>query len=969
MNRPVSDTIETMASQPPSKRPKLRTAIGGGAGGSSSGAATVSVHAQKAAVTLSSEYMRGFCAAFLQDEELSYTLKKLVQTRPTPAGAPSPDSLTFEAKELPTLPLQFETAKEYALAFQPLMIEEAKAQLLTNLQQDDKVRRIGFELVSRSSDQREDDSCVSTKGEPAIHCKLRSTVRLPEQSRRDWRSAENDQVKRIPSDGRAVPCGLAKLQRGDVVIILHSHMAKQAAGHYETFSRFFAFGIVSRPARPFAPGRADDGGVEIDVAVTRASARQMEGLPLTMYFVEGCNLVTSWREWDGMNALLADRPAFSRAWTSPLVPYLLSGGQAGRPSGAASSSSSTPSMPSPAVKNDLAEVFEAPNVANVDPNMPLTLPGASQLYQQYLLHHYNASQMEAIAAASSAKSGFVLVQGPPGTGKTHTLLALLNSLHLSVSQQWYEHDLPDLNKADNVVRQNVRFDWLKDGSNPHLLIVAPSNAAIDNVLRLVVTKGFLDGQGNRYKPKCVRIGSSSWNNSRGQDEMFASLSLDAEVDALLNKRARADSVSVSQTDELTRRLSGREAELRDIHRRLVEAANEYATSRDPKVLDHYHQLAGMWAENKVIARDITLELEKRRLLFFTNNGSDAGLREDLRAFVLTQANLVFGTLAQCGSASMTEIAPSRVRFQVCVIDEAAQAVEPSSLVPLQLGVDRCVMVGDPSQLPATVISEKATRARYQQSLFERLQRCGHSVHLLDVQYRCRPELSSFCSRMFYGGRLKDGDKVKSAEYALPIYRFPSFGPLVFFDVAFGSQARSSASSSFSNEAEAAVCMDLYLSLRHPSVANDTISPATGKPCHIALISPYREQLSLLQNRFRPYTQRDSLLELNTVDGFQGREVDIVIFSCVRGPTTSSSPSGENGSEDGGIGFLNDARRLNVAETRARFSLLIVGNRDVLSKGSRMWRSLLDHVRSRGEIIPVTPGRMDYFRPRSPVHAG
>ncbi|KAH9249683.1 hypothetical protein BASA81_012652 [Batrachochytrium salamandrivorans] len=278
----------------------------------------------------------------------------------------------------------------------------------------------------------------------------------------------------------------------------------------------------------------------------------------------------------------------------------------------------------------------------------------------------------------------------------------------------------------------------------------------------------------------------------------------------------------------------------------------------------------------------------------------------MRALILTQSNLVFSTLSQCGSPAICEIAPKHVRFQACVIDEAAQCVEPSVLVPLSLGVERCIMVGDPKQLPATVLSETAAKANYEQSMFERLQLAGHSVHLLDTQYRCRPEMSSFSSVQFYQSRLKDG---------------------------FGKQRRTSGGYSLTNEEEAIVCLGVYREIRH-----------TSKQAQVAVISPYKDQLLLLQSRFGKLA--DANLEFNTVDGFQGREVDVVIFSCVR----SMESDGEEDKKGGGIGFLADARRLNVAVTRAKYNLFLVGNYTVLKSSSGLWSKLLDHVKQRGKSI-------------------
>ncbi|KAH9249682.1 hypothetical protein BASA81_012651 [Batrachochytrium salamandrivorans] len=159
--------------------------------------------------------------------------------------------------------------------------------------------------------------------------------------------------------------------------------------------------------------------------------------------------------------------------------------------------------------------------------------------------------MDAIMAAGAKQSGFVLVQGPPGTGKTHTLFGILNALHLSVSQLSYDNVLP---KKGQPFDSKAKLDWLSDPTNPHLLICAPSNAAIDNVLRLVTERGFKDGLGNIYKPTCVRIGSANWNRTSN-----SALSLEGMVDDLMQQRREWNDQSKAEVDGLKSRLRGLEA--------------------------------------------------------------------------------------------------------------------------------------------------------------------------------------------------------------------------------------------------------------------------------------------------------------------------------------------------------------------------------------------------------------------------
>jgi superfamily I DNA and/or RNA helicase len=209
--------------------------------------------------------------------------------------------------------------------------------------------------------------------------------------------------------------------------------------------------------------------------------------------------------------------------------------------------------------------------------------------------------------------------------------------------------------------------------------------------------GFLDGTGQKYTPTCVRIASANWRKSN--TFVFSKCSLDIQVDELmiLREESLKDKSITKQMDDLVSRLKGTESEVRRVGKVLTEKANEHAESRQTLHLEEFHALSKQFISFRNRSRDIALDLERTRLLH-TPNISDNVLRADMRALILTQSNLVFATLNQCGSDSIREIAPTKVRFNVCVVDEAAQCVEPSVCIPLSLGVERCIMVGDPLRM-------------------------------------------------------------------------------------------------------------------------------------------------------------------------------------------------------------------------------------------------------------------------------
>lgn len=249
------------------------------------------------------------------------------------------------------------------------------------------------------------------------------------------------------------------------------------------------------------------------------------------------------------------------------------------------------------------------------------------------------------------------------------------------------------------------------------------------------------------------------------------------------------------------------------------------------------------------------------------------------------------------------------RFDYCVIDEAGQAVEPAAWIPLQYA-RRLVLAGDPYQLPPTVISLDAARQGLSISLLERVMSdlCGRYPNLpvvqrLDVQYRMHAHIMGFSSEEFYDGSQIADDSVAGHRLCdLPgVQDTPlTSTPVTFIDTAGASydEAEETDGTSRWNPQEAALAARQAQALLDAGLA----------PAQIAVITPYAAQARHLRELLR-----HPELEIDSVDGFQGREKEAVIVSLVR-----SNPEGE-------IGFLNDVRRMNVALTRARRKLIVIGD--------------------------------------------
>lgn len=225
-------------------------------------------------------------------------------------------------------------------------------------------------------------------------------------------------------------------------------------------------------------------------------------------------------------------------------------------------------------------------------------------------------------------------------------------------------------------------------------------------------------------------------------------------------------------------------------------------------------------------------------------------------------------------------------------------------------------------------------------MFERLQRGGHLVSVLSVQYRMHPEIREFPSAHFYDNQLQDGASMTEGRKAV-FHENKFSGPYVVFDVVEGYERvkRQSSSQSLCNEAEVDVALEIFRNLK-------TRYPEEVYPGRIGVITPYQQQLSLLREHFTRLLGQSVAegIEFNTVDGFQGREVDILILSTVRATTRNAQSSSR-------IGFVADVRRMNVALTRARFSLWVVCNASTL-KASPPWAALLQNAKERGVLHAV-----------------
>lgn len=286
-----------------------------------------------------------------------------------------------------------------------------------------------------------------------------------------------------------------------------------------------------------------------------------------------------------------------------------------------------------------------------------------------------------------------------------------------------------------------------------------------------------------------------------------------------------------------------------------------------------------------------------------------------------------------------------MKFGTLFIDEAAQALEAACWIPMKRA-SRVILAGDHCQLPPTVKSIAALRAGLGKTLMERIaENKPEVVTLLKIQYRMNDEIMRFSSDWFYGGKVESAPQIKYRsvlDYDHPITWIDTSNEenQITIEGEDAPEDSASASSSVSaanqnsdlnfkeqfvgesfgriNKAEAELTLltlaEYFTKLSKRRVLEERID--------VGIISPYRAQVQYLKKLikkyefFKPYRR---LISVNTVDGFQGQERDVILISLVRS------------NDEGQIGFLKDLRRMNVAMTRARMKLIILGNKDTMTK--------------------------------------
>jgi len=475
-------------------------------------------------------------------------------------------------------------------------------------------------------------------------------------------------------------------------------------------------------------------------------------------------------------------------------------------------------------------------------------------------------------------------QGPPGTGKTRTLMSFIEGA-------------VELARAQGVTGGSKK-------TGPIVLACAASNVAVDNILDGLVRERDTDdaqglkGQRAKERLKVVRLGSPAkvqpWLESHTLGALAAKTPIGKKA-ASLREQARGD--------------------------------------YSPRGAAARRQAAGM---ERVAAEQ-----------------------------VLRDADVVCCTCVGAGDELLEGFT-----FRIACVDEATQAPEPVALIPLTKAVAG-VLVGDQMQLPPTVTSRKAESCGLGVSLFERLERLGLVPDLLDRQYRMHPALAEWPSKAFYGGRVSSNptpvDRPPALGLPWPSKTTGTYGriPMAFVEID-GQERRAPDGLSILNEAEARAAVAVVETLLAASPRDTLVDGmlSVRSPGDIGVIAPYAAQVRRLRELWasspayinsaadfsatsdKPGWDVDAEaraereLEVHSVDGFQGREKEVIVLCTVRA------------NSGGSLGFVADDRRLNVAVTRAKRGLVVLGNRATLSS-DKTWREWIRWVDKRGLSVKAS----------------
>ncbi|CAD8107812.1 unnamed protein product [Paramecium sonneborni] len=532
---------------------------------------------------------------------------------------------------------------------------------------------------------------------------------------------------------------------------------------------------------------------------------------------------------------------------------------------------------------------------------------------------FNKEQLQAIYHSLNFKKRITIINGPPGTGKTQTIIGIIS-----------------------IMAELLDFEENK--KKGAILILAKSNSVVNDLVRKI-NKNTQEKDSIiycfDYKPeflKVIRFGRPSLCDQdiaklsleiQAQNEFFQQFSQQiGEIEKLYITESIKQILQQKQLDNYQEYLEFTQQQITLISLlSYIEDLNRYSVNRI--ILNaygnFYHQLSQFWKQNK----DKYDKIEQQ---------------------FLSQSHIIVSTLNSCTNQCLTQYFQN-VNFRMCIVDEAPTALEPSLLIPLvkYTNIEKIVLLGDINQLSPIVVAKDSKNLGYNRSLFQRLSEgLNKSTFQLIYQYRQMNNLAEITSQLFYKNSLRNGNQIQ--QFPDWISQKVSYNRnRLFFSAP--SQTETMVETSRKNDFECCAIVKLIKYLLHDlDIKNHqkgiTIISGYSAQKHNLFKSLHNEifQVKKDQKGYNKIIRLSDLIELDTVDSFQGKENDIIILSLVRSNKQA--------------GFLTDKKRTNVALSRAKYCQYIFGTYQTMSRNLLNWNKVFKLLEPKNEIINYTQEDLD-----------
>ncbi|EDR28864.1 hypothetical protein, conserved [Entamoeba dispar SAW760] len=553
-------------------------------------------------------------------------------------------------------------------------------------------------------------------------------------------------------------------------------------------------------------------------------------------------------------------------------------------------------------------------------------------YDEILTDKYNIPNLSNLndyqikAIYNALNEDISLVIGPPGTGKTTVAVSI----------------------AQYLIYNKHRF-YNRNRAERRLLVCASSNNAVDVICSKLIEKGIptirivadeqFENCSDKIREHSLLKKAIEFTEKRGI-KMVSITSYGQIIinDPVLEQRhplekQRKNTKTGNSLNDLGDKfdnVSDDELKTVNIRELLKKKYRQYLTEDEKRKKEIYHETYLSDPRNEMnygtfknFVKRTNPDLQK--VFDRVNQKIEPNENEYINKFIsdyfgeiLNGIECVCSTLTICTRSTLL-----KQKFFASIVDEAAQSLEPETLAGI-INVRKAVLIGDIQQLQPTCLSTEAREAGFQKSMFERFMANTQIKRtMLKTQYRMHPAIAEFSNKMFYSFKLENGVDGEDRFDDRIINFFPDYTNPIMFINCDGREQYGSSGTSYNNEGEVLIIKQIVDGLLKNKV----------KENEIGIISPYQAQQELISQCV------STKIKVANIDGFQGNEKEYIIFSCVRSNQTL------------GIGFVNDYKRLNVALTRAKCGLIVIGNIQTLI-GSKVWSMLVHHFYLRDALFEL-----------------